>query len=57
VKESDPKGTPKTLMSLTRIQIFDGGNNLKATSKEIKQHTCGVELQSLPNIISKKNDE
>ncbi len=57
MKERDPKGTPKTIMSLTRVQIFDGGNNLKATSKEIKQYTCGVELQGLPNIISKKNGE
>jgi hypothetical protein len=31
--------------------------NLKATLKEIKQHTCGVELQGLPNPIKKKNDE
>jgi hypothetical protein len=30
---------------------------LKATSRETIQHTCGVELQSLPNLIKKKNDE
>jgi hypothetical protein len=30
---------------------------LKATSKKTKQHTCGAELQGLPNLIRKKNDE
>jgi hypothetical protein len=30
---------------------------LKATLKQIKQHTCKVELQGLPNLIGKKNDE
>jgi hypothetical protein len=29
VKEMDLKGTPKTLMSLTKVWIFDGGKNLK----------------------------
>ncbi len=30
---------------------------LKATLKETKQHTCGVESQGLPNLIRKKNEE
>jgi hypothetical protein len=30
---------------------------LKATLKETKQHTCGVEPQGLPNLIKKKNDK
>jgi hypothetical protein len=30
---------------------------LKETLKEINQHTCGVEPQSLPNQIKMKNDE
>jgi hypothetical protein len=30
---------------------------LKVTLKETKQHTCGVELQGLPNLTRKKNDE
>jgi hypothetical protein len=31
--------------------------NLKATLKEIKQHTCETEPQGLPNLIKKKNNE
>jgi hypothetical protein len=30
---------------------------LKATPKETKQHICEVELQGLPNLTKKKNDE
>ncbi len=30
---------------------------LKVTPKYIKQHTCRVELQGLPNITKKINDE
>jgi len=40
-----------------RVQKPNGGGNLKATLKETKQCTCGVELQGLPNLIRKKNDE
>jgi hypothetical protein len=30
---------------------------LKATLKETKQHTCGIEPQGLANLIRKKNDK
>jgi hypothetical protein len=30
---------------------------LNETLKEVKQITCGAKLQSLPNLIRKKNDE
>jgi len=30
---------------------------LEATLKETKQHICRVELQGLPNLTQKNNDE
>jgi hypothetical protein len=30
---------------------------MKATLKETKQHTCGVESYGIPNLIKKINDE
>ncbi len=57
-KEKDPKGAPKTLMPLIGVYKFDGGQNpWRQPQKKTKQQTCGVELQGLPNLTKKKNDE
>jgi hypothetical protein len=33
VKEKDPKGTPKTLMPLIKVQKLDGSENPKSNSE------------------------
>jgi hypothetical protein len=53
----DPKKTLETLMPFLGYRNLMELKTLKATLKETIQHTCKVELQGLPNLIRKINDE
>ncbi len=45
-------------MPPTWVQKPNGSKNPEGNGpKETKQHTCEVELQGLPNLTKKKNDE
>ncbi len=57
VKKKDLKGTPKTLMPLTRRQKFDGNENLKSNSKGNQATHLWAKSQGLPNLTKKRNDE
>jgi hypothetical protein len=52
-----PKEHPKPKCPQYEFKNLMEVQTLKTTLKETKQHICTVELQGLPSLIGKKNDE